>query len=209
MSCSGSSEKESHIKKPEQDNKNENKAIKEILLANDIGMVRIALNPEFNSYREFHSQSYCGGCSSHLLYSFRDTNNDQLILEDSTSSFFGVEVSDSLKTFSFNISHSVYKNCNPKGFKIDEEYLKLQELRLLRENVHTQIKVKEMKTINGQLFSIIGNASIYPNHVIENIEANTIFKGETISFFGQRLNQDSSQFIDDIYRMIQTIEIIE
>lgn len=209
MSCSGSSEKESHIKKPEQDNKNENKAIKEILLANDIGMVRIALNPEFDSYKESRSQSDYGCCGSQLLYSFKDTNNDNLILADSTSSFYGVEVSDSLKVLSFSISHSACKNCNPKDFKIDEEYLKLQEKRLLTENVLTQIKVKEMKMINGQLFSIIGNAIIHPNFVIENIEANTIFKGETISFFGQRLNQDSSQFIDDMYRMIQTIEIIE
>ena len=67
--------------------------------------------------------------------------------------------------------------------------------------------MKEIIMINGQLFSVIGNSSKYSNYVIENIEATTIFKGETITFFGQRKNKQESEFIEDIFRMIKSIEL--
>ncbi len=181
--------------------------IKEIVLANDVGIVKIDLIAEFDTYNESYGQSNCGCCCANLIYSFKDKNNDNLQSLDTIPYLSRIENSDSLKIFSFSIYHTACIDCNSNGFKINEEYLELQENMLLQENTKTMIKLKEIIMINGQLFSVIGNSSKYSNYVIENIEATTIFKGETITFFGQRKNKQESEFIEDIFRMIKSIEL--
>jgi hypothetical protein len=117
------------------------------------------------------------------------------------------EKSDSLKSYSFGISHKTCIDCISEGLKIDKEYLELQELTLLSENPSTDILLKEIKKINRQTFSILGNRSNYPDCVYEFIEARTIFNGEKLRFSGQRRNKKKSEFVHDIYTMLNSIEL--
>jgi len=189
------------------DNIDEGKLIKKVTLANDVGVINIALIPEFDAYKESYSQSDCGCCCAHLIYSFRNKKKDNSPLLDTIPYIHKIENTDSLKIFSFNISHSACKDCNSDGFEINEEFLEIQENKLLQENPHTEIELKEIKMINKQLFAIIGNRTKHPDYIVENIEAVTIFNGEIIGFSGQRINHNKSEFIQNIYTMIKSIEL--
>jgi hypothetical protein len=181
----------------------------EIKLENEIGTVKLIVNPSFDKYNKAFSQSDCGCCCYSTKYQFFNTQVHEGPILDTIPYFSNIKNLHELKFCSFSISHSLCRDCFIDGQIIDKQYQTKKINGINMEHNDSDVLIDTLININGRIFSIIGTRSFRNNFFSEEIDAITVVGNESVTFFGQRRSIDTSNFVPLVFNMIKTIEIDE
>jgi hypothetical protein len=178
-------------------------------LKNDIGSISIDLNNHFDSFHETVKYSDCGCCCATYWYTFYDSKLDNFPLKDTLHYIVNSDF-DSTIRYSLTISHPQCKKCFKDTSTFDESKYKAHYRDRIdmhvQENFNKVFFDSTVVNINDRDYSLLSMRNLWFGKVIERVEAYTIINNEPISIEFERVNADSSNFIDVAKTILNSVK---
>ena len=185
-----------------------NKKFKRLKLDNNIGVIKINLSNDFNSFKKSYRSSDCGCCCASIKYQYYNSKKDNMERKDTIPYIYHISDKKFNSEFSFTISHNACNKCGVKqnDYKVLNGFV--ESLKIEQPNINFIIDKSEI--INDLEYRIIAHKNYFyinnSSYIYENVTAYTIINSQIIIITANRIGKEKSNFIEDIYKMIKTIK---
>jgi len=177
----------------------------ELDLEYNIGTVRVNLPERFDCFNKYYKLQDMGCCGNWINYRYYSCKDDNFPVMDTVPWYTPNFDFNSRSRYSFSVSIKP-KCCREEvgdTLYSDWHYNFIDNFSAERPNL--ALTIEDYCWINGQPYSIVGYTWNGYGKVHEHYVARTIYNNSWIKFEGNRMNTDSSNFVNEIHEIVKSI----